>query len=99
MLGFAFFTVETIEQGTELFDFSAQSEDTHFFLAQGTLQIFQLAQHFPQVTLHRKWAFSALLASSHGDIVEALASLGKKERIGIFERQAASHVRFGNDVA
>ena len=99
MLGFALFAVQTIEQGTEVFDFAAQGEHAHLFVAQSTFEIFELAEDFAQFTLHREWAFRALFASGNGDVVEALAGLGKEEGVGIFESQAAGHVGFGNDVA
>ncbi len=97
--GFAFFAIQTIEQGTELFDFAPQGKHTHFFIAQGTLEIIELAENFTQLALHRQRAFGALFATSNGHVVEALAGLGEKERIRIFQCQTTSHVRFGNDVA
>ena len=93
MFGFALFAVEAVEQGSEFFDFAAQGEHTHFFVAQGAFQIFELAQDFAQFALHRQRAFGALLAAGDGDVVKAFARLRKEERVGIFECETAGDVR------
>jgi hypothetical protein len=99
MFGFALFAVETIEQGSEIFDFAAEGEDAHFFFAQSAFEIFELAQNFAQFALHRKRALGALLASGDGDVVEAFAGLREEESVRIFEGKAARYVGSGNDVA
>jgi hypothetical protein len=95
MFGFALFAVEAIEQGSEVLDFAAQGEHAHFFVAQGAFEIFELAQDFAQLALHRERAFGALLASGDGDVVEAFAGLGEEKRVRIFECQAARDVGSG----
>ena len=87
MFGFALFAVEAIEQGTEVFNFAAESEHAHFFVAQGAFQIFELAQYFAQFALHGKRPFGALFASGDGDVVETFAGLREEERVRIFKRQ------------
>ena len=99
MFGFALFAIETFEQGTEVFDLAAQSEDAHFFFAQGAFEILELTQDFAQFALHRQRAFRALFASGNRDVVEAFAGLGEEEGVGIFEREAAGHAGFRDDVS
>ena len=96
---FAFFAFEAVEQGSEVFDFAAQGQDAHFFMAQRLFQISELAQNVAQFALHRKRAFGALLASGDGHVVEAFTGLREEERIGIFQRQLAGKGGIGNDVA
>ena len=98
MIGFALFAIQAFQQGTEIFDFAAQSEHAHFFIPQGAFEVFELAQDFAQLTLHGERALGALLASGDGDVMEALAGLREEEGVGIFEREAASDAGFGDDV-
>jgi len=99
MLGFMFFAVETVEQGSKVFDLPAEREHLHFFVAQSAFQILELTQDFSQFALHREWALGALFAASHGDIVKAFTGLREEERVRIFEGESASHAGFRDDVS
>ena len=85
---FAFFSLQAIQQGSEVFNFAAQSQDAHFFVAQRLLQFPQHAQHVAQFALHGKRAFGALLAAGDGDVVEAFARLREEERLRDFPAPA-----------
>ena len=57
------------------------------------------AEHIAQLALHREWAFGALFASGDGHVVEAFASLRKKESVGVFQGQITRECGIWNDVA
>ena len=98
-LGFAFLLFQAIEQGSVLFNFAPQSDREHFLLAQSPLQFFEQTQHVAQLALHRERSLASLLAAGDGHVVEALAALGKEERIRTGEREFARHRGIGHDVA
>ncbi len=53
MFRFALLTFETLQQGSEVFDFSAQHKHPHLFFTQSAFQLLKLAQDFAQFTLRR----------------------------------------------
>ena len=48
----ALFTLQAVEQGSELFNFAPEREDPHLFSPQSLFQLCQHAQHVAQLTLH-----------------------------------------------
>src|SRR5213075_3157352 len=90
LLGFALFGFEVVEQGSELVDLLTEQADTGFLVTQAALQVFHVALHFAQVTLHRQWTFAALLSAGHGDVVEAFATLREEESVGILQGEIAA---------
>ena len=69
-----------------------KGQHSHFFLTKSAFQIFELAQNFAQLALHRERPFGALLAPSDGHVVEALSGLREEKCVGIFESETARHV-------
>jgi len=98
MFGFALFAFQTFQQGTELFDFPAQREHPHLFVAQSALQVFELAEYVAQFAFHGERAFRALFAACNRHVMETFASLRQEECVGVFESQTARGIRSGNDV-
>jgi len=75
MFGFALFAFQTFQQGTELFDFPAQREHPHLFVAQSALQVFELAEYVAQFSrFMEKRAFRALFAACNRHVMETFAS-------------------------
>ncbi len=99
MLGLALFAFETIQQGSEVFNFPAEREHSHLFFAQSALQVFELPQNFAKLALHRKRALGALFSTCDRHVVEAFSRLREEKRVGIFESQATCGIGAGNDVA
>src|SRR5713101_4768672 len=73
LFSFPFFALAPVEQGSELFDFAPQRQDSELLAAQGIFQVDQQAHHVAQLALHGKWALGSLLASSDGHIMKTLA--------------------------
>ena len=99
LVSFALVVFKAIEQGSEIFDFTAQREDPHFCRLHGALEVSKNAQHFAQFALHGERAFGTLFAAGDGHVVEALAALGEEEGVGIFKRKRARVARVRDDVA
>src|SRR5580658_473430 len=99
MFGRSFFIVETVQQGTEVLDFLAEREHSHFLVTKSPLQILELAENFAELALHRKRALGALFTPCDRYIVEAFSGLRQEERIGILQSQTPRSVRPGHDIA
>ena len=74
--GFAPFRFESLQTRSQILDFVPEVQHPGFFVTQSLFEFVQQSQHVAQLALHRKWTFSALLASGDGHVMKAFARMG-----------------------